>query len=124
MISDQDEAFIRNEIRKYFSLKESSISTPTQYLGGKLRMVELENGHKCWPFGLRKYVEESVQNILKYIKKRGEGLSEKSVTPTNNGYCPEIDITPECGPEDAAYFHSLIGILRGVVEIGRIDINV
>ena len=41
-----------------------------------------------------------------------------------SGYCPEIDITPELGEEDAAYFHSLIGVLRWIAELGRVDINV
>ena len=41
-----------------------------------------------------------------------------------NGYRPEIDITPELGPEDADYFHSLIVVLRCIVELGRIDINI
>ena len=44
VIRYQGKAVLRNEMGKYFSLKESSIGTPTQYLGGKLRMVELENG--------------------------------------------------------------------------------
>ena len=39
VISVQGKAVLRNEIGKYSSLKESSIGTPTQYLGGKLRMV-------------------------------------------------------------------------------------
>ena len=41
-----------------------------------------------------------------------------------SGYRPEIGITPELGEEDAAYFHSLIGFLRWIVELGRVDINV
>ena len=41
-----------------------------------------------------------------------------------NGYRPENYITPDCGPEDAAYFHYLIGVLRWIVELGRIDIKV
>ena len=41
-----------------------------------------------------------------------------------SGYRPEIDITPELGSEDAAYYHSLIGVLRWIVEMGRIYINV
>ena len=41
-----------------------------------------------------------------------------------NDYRPEIDITPDLGPEDAAYFHSLIGFLRWIVDLGRIEINV
>ena len=41
-----------------------------------------------------------------------------------NAYRPEFGITPYLGTEDAAYFHSLIGVLRCIVELGRIDINV
>ena len=40
-----------------------------------------------------------------------------------SGYRPEIDITPEIGEADAAYLHSLIGVLRWIVELGRVDIN-
>ena len=41
-----------------------------------------------------------------------------------SGYRPEIDITPELGEEDVAYFHSLIGVLRWILELGRVDINI
>ena len=42
----------------------------------------------------------------------------------NSGYRPEIDITPDLGEADAAYFDYLIGVLRWIVELGRVDINV
>jgi hypothetical protein len=37
-------------------------------------------------------------------------------------YRPELDITPELEPTDAAYFQLVIGILHWIVELGRIDI--
>ena len=61
---------------------------------------------------------------MNYLKKRGEGLAAKAVTPMTSWYRPEMDVTPELGSEDAAYYHSLIGVLRWIVELGRIDINV
>ena len=91
VISDRGEAVLQNEIGNYFSLKESSIDTPTKYLGGKLRMVELENCQKCWEFGLKQYFEESVQNFLNYLKKRGYGLSANYMTPMTFGYRPKND---------------------------------
>ena len=36
LISDCSEAVLQNDIGNYFSLKDSSIGAPTQYLGGKL----------------------------------------------------------------------------------------
>ena len=41
-----------------------------------------------------------------------------------NGFCPEIDISPELGPGDAAYYHELIGLLSWHIDLGRADINV
>ena len=115
VISNQGDTVLCKEIGMYFNFKESSIGPPTQYHGGKLREVELENVQKCWSFGLKQHVEAAVKNVTEYLKKRGEGLTAKAITLITSGYCPEIDITPELGEEDAAYFHSLIGVLRWIV---------
>ena len=69
-------------------------------------------------------VEAAVNNVTEYLNKRGEGLAAKAFTLMTSGYRPEIDITPELGEEDAEYFHSLIGVLRWIVELGRVDINI
>jgi len=42
-ISENAENNLRKEIGKYFKLKEESIGSPSQYLGGKLAQVTLEN---------------------------------------------------------------------------------
>ena len=46
----------------------------------------------------------------------------KAPTPLSNGYRPEIDLSAELQAQDLAYYHSLIGVLRWIVEIGRVDI--
>ena len=124
VISDRAETLLRNEIGKYFELKKSSIGPPTKYLGGKLREVELENGPKYWAFGSKQYVEATVQNVDDYLKKGEKSLIAKAPTPMSCGYRSEIDVTPELGQEDAAYYYSLIGVLRWIVELGRVDIHV
>ena len=35
---------------------------------------------------------------------------------------PELDTSPELNSEDTSYYQSLIGVLRWIVELGRIDI--
>eukprot|EP00957_Ditylum_brightwellii_P050497 3829338-Ditylum_brightwellii.AAC.1 len=37
-------------------------------------------------------------------------------------YRPELDITPVLSPIDSAYYQSLIGMLRWMVELEQIDI--
>ena len=41
----------------------------------------------------------------------------------SNEYRPEIDISPELNATDAAYYQSLVGILRWMVELGRVNIT-
>ena len=53
---------------------------------------------------------------------RGTKLPSKAETPIRTSYRPELDVSSELGPCDGAYYQSLIGILRWMVEIGRVDI--
>ena len=43
-------------------------------------------------------------------------------SPITANYAPELDQSPELNPELATYYQSLIGILRWMVELGRVDI--
>ena len=43
---------------------------------------------------------------------------------TTLNYRPELDTTPELDPAEAAHYQSLIGILRWIIELGRMDISV
>ena len=49
-------------------------------------------------------------------------LPSRAETLIRADYCPELDMSPELSPRDAAYYQSLIGVLRWMVKLGRIDI--
>ena len=119
VISENAESVLRKEIGQHFVLQDESIGPPSQYLGGKLREVTLENGAKAWAFGSCQYVQYAVRNV----EEAGEKLPYNP-TPLSSGYCPEIDVSPELGETDASHFHSLVGVLRWIVELGRVDIDV
>ena len=40
----------------------------------------------------------------------------------STGYRPECDQSPELDPGEAAHYQSLIGMLRWIVELGRVDV--
>ena len=61
------ERILRDELGKYFKLKEEIIGPPKIYLGGNVRKVTLETGVECWAFGSSQYVQASVKNIKKYL---------------------------------------------------------
>ena len=118
-ISVDPESIIRNEIGKYFIVKEPSIGPLDIYLGGKVRKVELETGVECWAFSSSQYVQEAVRNVRKCLEKRYEEkndhlkfhLPKKAPAPMSNDYRPDIDISEELDATDAAYYQSLIGIV-------------
>ena len=124
VISENAGNVLRKEIGQHFVLREESIGPPSQYLGGKLREVTLENGNRAWAFGSCQYVQSAVRNVEDHLAKSGEKLPYKAPTPLSSGYRPEIDVSSELGDTEASYFHSLVGVLRWIVELGRVDIDV
>jgi hypothetical protein len=127
-ISEKPEMVLRRELGKYFELKEESIGPPKIYLGGRVRKVQLDNGVECWAFGSSQYVQSAVRNVEEYLAERhAKGdteykMPQRADTPMQTSYRPELDVSPELGPRDSAYYQSLIGILRWMVELGRVDI--
>ena len=57
------------------------------------------------------------------MKTEGK-LPYKAPTLISHGFCPETDVSPELGEADASSFHSLLGVLQWIVELGKVDINV
>lgn len=89
MVSLQGEKTLTEEIGKYFLLKEGSVGSPTIYLGGQIREVQMENGTFYWICGSSKYVRAAVANVEDYLSKRDEKLPRKAETPLLSNYGPE-----------------------------------
>ena len=125
VISENAERILRSEIGKYFELKEESIGDPKIYLGGHVQKVQLDNGVECWAFSSSQYVQAAVKNVEEYLAKQVDDrwkLPAKAETPIQTSFRPELDISPELNGTEASYYQSLIGVLRWMVELGRIDI--
>lgn len=116
------EKMLRQEIGRFFELKEDSIGPPKIYLGGRMTEVVLDNGVKCWGISSSQYVQAAVKNVENHLASIGKKLPAKADTPIQTSYRPELDITPELEPDEASYYQSLIGILGWMVELGRIDL--
>ena len=89
-----------------------------------LREVTLSNGMKEWAFGSSQYVHAAVNNVREHLSNKGGNLPGRVQTLLSSKYRPEIDISPELGEDDASYYHSLVGVLCWIVELGRVDIDV
>jgi hypothetical protein len=123
VVSANAELVLRKQLRRYFELKEESIGPPKIYLGGYVRKVQLENGVEAWAYSSSQYVQAAVKNVELYLSRQTWWkLPPKAETPMRTSYRPEIDVSPELKPTEASYYQSLIGILRWIVELGRVDI--
>lgn len=111
------------EIHLHFRMKEESMGDPDIYLGCKLRRHTLPNGVTAWLQSPSKYIQEAVKNAETYYSKKYNMPARKKVSsPFSPNYRPEMDSTAELDADDATKFQSEIGILRWIVEIGRVDI--
>ena len=125
VVGENAESILRNELGRYFHLKEESIGPPTVYLGGRVRKVQLENGVWAWSFSSSQYVQSAIKNAEEYVgrpKNTHFKIPSKEETPLTTSCRPELDVSPELMPRDSAYYQSLIGKLRWIVEPGRINI--
>lgn len=77
-----------------------------------------------WSLSSSQYVQNAVNNVETYLKKKNLSLLKRANSPFTTGYRPETDVTPKLDQIMAAYYQSLIGILRWIVELGRVDLTV
>ena len=74
--------------------------------------------------GSKQFVNhEAISNVEKWLADRGMYLkrkSAKSVLPSS--YRPELDDTKYLDQEHVSYYQEQIGVLRWMVELGRVDI--
>ena len=83
----------------------------------------MENGVSAWSFSSSQYVQAAVANVERFLKRRDASLPHNAPAPFQANYRPKIDISNALLPSEAASFQSLIGILRWIVEFGRVDIT-
>eukprot|EP00957_Ditylum_brightwellii_P111884 8533117-Ditylum_brightwellii.AAC.1 len=66
-----------------------------------------------------------MKNVAEYLEKRNDprwAMLAKAEMPMRASYRPDLDMIPVLSPIDSAYYQSLIGMLRWMVELGIIDI--
>ena len=111
------------KLNKYFKLKPDSIHAPDDYLGTKIKLTTLPNGRKAWGQSSSQYIRAAIKNLEDWMSKEGYRLPKKAATPMSSSYRPELDVSQELSAEKANYYQSIIGVLRWIIETGRLDIT-
>jgi hypothetical protein len=111
------------KLNKYFKLKPDSIHPPDDYLGTKIKKTVLPNGSNAWGQSSSHYVRNAVKNLEEWINSEGMRLPKKAATPMTSTYKPELDVSAKLDPEKANFYQSQVGVLRWIIEMGRLDIT-
>ena len=118
MISDNAESILRNEIGRYFELKEASIGPPKMYLGAGIRKVKLDNGMEAWAASSSQYVQAAVKNVEEYIEKSHHKQWKIPNRSMIDSMMHQTMITPRRHPVQG----DLLIAWGWIVELGRVDI--
>lgn len=107
-----------------YELKKESIKKPEVYLGATIEKIETKEGVPCWAMSPETYMRNAIKIVEALLEEDGDDKRMRTTarTPFPTNYRPEVDLTPELGPEMASRFMQLIGVLRWAVELGQLDI--
>lgn len=117
-------------ISTMFRLKDG-IEDPKMYLGTNVREWSYtgEDGcdNKCWALGSKTYANEAIRTCEKLMKEHDLSYSStrkngRDAPFSNHNYRPELDATNYCSFTLMTVYQNLIGVLRWLCELGRIDI--
>ena len=75
-----------------------------------------------WVFSSSQHARAATKNVDDYLKKKGLSFPKSCDSPLSILCRPELSATSELSIEDAAHFQSLIGVLRWIVELGRVGV--
>ena len=120
-----------DRVHESFKLKKGSVEKPKVYLGANCQMNPSRTaGEDCWGMSAEQYCRDAVKHVKTKLKESGHEFNRKLSDPkyspkgpfSNREYRPELDVSEPCNDEEAKYYMNLIGVLRWMCELGRIDI--
>jgi len=123
-ISEKPRRTLAN-MNKDFLLKADSIKEPSRYLGASISKYLMDgDSHYTWAIGSKECLIESLRVVKQRIAPLNLTLKSKVTSALPSGFKPELDASNYLDDETAVLYMQLIGILRLLVELGRIDICV
>ena len=101
---------------------------PDAYLGVEVKKWTIDGAdnptNERWAMLSDLYVKRAATKVERELEEIGEHLKAEVQIPMSQGYLPESDTIPELDAKCANYFQGLIGVLRWICKLGRIDILV
>ena len=117
---------IMEALGRVYTLKDGSVKEPDLYLGANVKKWYIagsdEPDKPRWALSSENYTKKAIAEVENELKAAGKRLVTKVTTPLAAGYRPELDATQELDADRLNYYQGLIGVLRWICELGRLDI--
>ena len=117
-----------DQLEASYYVKKESIKFPDIYLGSRVKNVHDQSGRPAYATSSNDYVREAIKIIESRMKDLKLAYTKSAKSPSspfsNIKYKPELDTTALCSTDEHQLYYQSIGILRWMIEIGRIDITV
>mmetsp|Transcript_8647 Transcript_8647/g.12593 ORF Transcript_8647/g.12593 Transcript_8647/m.12593 type:complete len:946 (-) Transcript_8647:1039-3876(-) len=129
IISHQPHVVI-DSLSQHVTFKAGSVEPPKSYLGADVFQITVHDGNQdspmkqVWCMSASEYVKRAIQEVERELALEDAYLPKRTETPLSSGYRPELDFSMELEGYKVNYYQGLVGILRWIVELGRIDLNV
>jgi ribosomal protein S14 len=128
LVVDHEPQVIMDYLASRYTLKPGSVKEPDSYLDSQISKYYsngAENPEKPhWAMSSEAYVKQAVADVKAELLKVDLCLPTRVTTPLSQGYRPELDQSRELDLKCGQYYQSLIGVLRWICELGRLDILV
>ena len=110
---------------QHYLLKPNSIGPPKLYLGNQVETFDIDgdSAKRCWALSSKRYASEAIRNVSMWMEKHGMKFKTRTAGVLPSGYRPELDTSPYCDGDWMNFFQQQMGVLRWLVELGRIDIT-
>lgn len=124
LVISHDTKSIMSKLAEVYNLKAGSVGPPTRYLGATIGKHQLPDGRDVWCMSADEYLENAIKMVDDRMKSDKEPSFNKRQRkrPYDYKYKPELDTSPLLEGEDVTWYQQLIGMLRWVCELGRIDV--
>ena len=125
---DHEPKVVMDYLASRYTLKPGSVKEPDQYLGSQISKAYIDGAEDPekprWAMSSEKYVKQAVTDVEQELAEVDQCLPTRVSTPLSQGYRPELDQSRELDSKRGQYYQSLIGVLRWICELGRVDILV
>ena len=128
LVVDHEPKVVMDYMASRYTLKPGSVKEPEFYLGTQVTKFRIDGADDPdkprWAMSSEAYIKQAVADVETELAKVDKCLPTRVTTPVSQGYRPEVDQSRELDAQRGQYYQSLIGVLRWICELGRLDIMV